>query len=602
MAKAQTQIIMAFVILLILVGGGMATYFVIQGGEDDAAKAAAAKAAAAAAAGSGSGSGSGSGAGAGAGSGAGAGAGAGEVGPAPPCSNQWASRIKVCEDDPTCVATGQHSNGCWQILTSDEQVTQELNNYQPLVQRANDFSLFFLGPAGTAACTNNEQGPKNACANDAQCSAIGQQTNGCWQMLANTGSVTKKLSDYQKVLLRKQVGVASGDPATPTTTTTPTPVPYTRNGSGACTGDWASQITLCATDDSCDAIGQHLNGCWQKMSGDTLDTGIYASVLNGDSGRMLLQKNNSFKQSYLGSAGCTGTEDAKQACRVAANCTAVGKQSNGCWHTLQNTGTDKKSLSSYSEVIMRMALGTAPAPTTPAPTAPAAPTASNYSYLGDGACSGDWKTAIDLCSVDTTCSAIGQQTNGCWHKLKGDNATAATYASYKPLLERKNQFGLFYIGEGGNNNASEGAVKWACKQNTACVAAGRQSNKWWHLLGQSGSGAAKNLKTTYTKGVYLHNDVKNATAPAPTAPSGGRSDPKLKNDIKKIGMYKGINVYEWNWNGIAMSTYGYKGRCVGFMADEINSKYIDTDVYGYKYIKGDTIVAKALDEVRAKYM
>jgi hypothetical protein len=50
-----------------------------------------------------------------------------------------------------------------------------------------------------------------------------------------------------------------------------------------------------------------------------------------------------------------------------------------------------------------------------------------------------------------------------------------------------------------------------------------------------------------------------------------------------------------------MTTYGLKGREVGFLTTELESKYVGKDQYGYGYIKKDTKIAKALDEVRAKY-
>jgi hypothetical protein len=54
------------------------------------------------------------------------------------------------------------------------------------------------------------------------------------------------------------------------------------------------------------------------------------------------------------------------------------------------------------------------------------------------------------------------------------------------------------------------------------------------------------------------HDNGSAPAPSPSSnrPTGRGSDPKLKNDIRKIGTYEGLNVYEWTWNNIAMTTYG----------------------------------------------
>jgi hypothetical protein len=65
-----------------------------------------------------------------------------------------------------------------------------------------------------------------------------------------------------------------------------------------------------------------------------------------------------------------------------------------------------------------------------------------------------------------------------------------------------------------------------------------------------------------------------------------------------MGTYKGYNVYRWVWNDIAMATYGYRGSEIGFLADELESKYIGMDVYGYKYIKEGTRVMEYLKDVR----
>ena len=84
-------------------------------------------------------------------------------------------------------------------------------------------------------------------------------------------------------------------------------------------------------------------------------------------------------------------------------------------------------------------------------------------------------------------------------------------------------------------------------------------------------------------------------------PTGGRgnSDPKLKDGINKIGTYEGLNVYEWTWNDIAMTTYGLKGREVGFLTTELEPEYVGKDQYGYEYIKDGTKISEAVKTVRA---
>ena len=65
------------------------------------------------------------------------------------------------------------------------------------------------------------------------------------------------------------------------------------------------------------------------------------------------------------------------------------------------------------------------------------------------------------------------------------------------------------------------------------------------------------------------------------------SDKRLKDNIKLIKKdfpHKGINVYTFEWNHIALTTYGLSGEDIGFIADELNPKYIYTDDLGFKHI------------------
>jgi hypothetical protein len=87
--------------------------------------------------------------------------------------------------------------------------------------------------------------------------------------------------------------------------------------------------------------------------------------------------------------------------------------------------------------------------------------------------------------------------------------------------------------------------------------------------------------------------------PADVGPIYGPSDPKLKDNIKKIGTYEGLNVYEWTWNDIAMTTHGLKGREVGFLTTELDPEYVGKDQYGYEYIKDGTKISEAVKTVRA---
>ena len=170
----------------------------------------------------------------------------------------------------------------------------------------------------------------------------------------NTLSLSIKTINFQNKLF--DITFGSAVPAPPSSTPTPPSVsPYYKTGSYDCTGDWRSQITKCTNESSCKAIGQHENGCWQKFAGDTWNPSIYATDLGGNSKRMVLQKKTAFKQFYYGDGGCVNESFAKTRCRDGAACTAVGKQSNGCWHTLQNEGPngEEKDWGTYNTVILR---------------------------------------------------------------------------------------------------------------------------------------------------------------------------------------------------------------------------------------------------------
>lgn len=69
--------------------------------------------------------------------------------------------------------------------------------------------------------------------------------------------------------------------------------------------------------------------------------------------------------------------------------------------------------------------------------------------------------------------------------------------------------------------------------------------------------------------------------------SARASDKRLKNNItlvKKDFPVKGVDVYSFQWNDIARDVYGYTGYDVGFIADELDAKYIKHDPHGYKLI------------------
>ena len=75
------------------------------------------------------------------------------------------------------------------------------------------------------------------------------------------------------------------------------------------------------------------------------------------------------------------------------------------------------------------------------------------------------------------------------------------------------------------------------------------------------------------------------------------SDPRLKDDVEKIGTYNGLNVYTWTWNDKA-SGLGLSGTSTGHLANEVKEKHpqlvferdgYDTVLYG---VDGKTMEAQ----------
>lgn len=68
------------------------------------------------------------------------------------------------------------------------------------------------------------------------------------------------------------------------------------------------------------------------------------------------------------------------------------------------------------------------------------------------------------------------------------------------------------------------------------------------------------------------------------------SDKRLKDNVmllKEDFPVKGTNVYTWKWNDIASMLYGLSGQDIGFIADELDPKYVFKDKHGFKNIKTD---------------
>ena len=66
-------------------------------------------------------------------------------------------------------------------------------------------------------------------------------------------------------------------------------------------------------------------------------------------------------------------------------------------------------------------------------------------------------------------------------------------------------------------------------------------------------------------------DVLGAGVTMGSAFLGGKSDKRLKTNIKKLGSFKGINIYSWTWNNLAkaMGIHLDNPRTIGVMAQEV---------------------------------
>jgi hypothetical protein len=296
------------------------------------------------------------------------------------CTSDTNAMITHCTKSTNCGAIGRQSNGCWHMFKGDSlpavSDTAFYAKYGTVLEKKNDFKLFYggddaLGRDGRNACTMTDEDKEAACAADTKLQLIASG-DSCGHKYYGTdkGMGSKLPTAYtNNYFCGAPISTTS---TTTSTTTSPSPSDvaaaqavidaalsvgqYRQTGSYDCTGDWNSQITKCTNESSCKAIGQHANGCWQKFAGGEWNPNIYATYLNGDSSRMVLQKNTAFKQFFLGEGGCADEQTAKTVCKASAACTAVGKQSNGCWHTLQNQGPDggEKHWGDYdSKVILR---------------------------------------------------------------------------------------------------------------------------------------------------------------------------------------------------------------------------------------------------------
>jgi len=94
----------------------------------------------------------------------------------------------------------------------------------------------------------------------------------------------------------------------------------------------------------------------------------------------------------------------------------------------------------------------------------------------------------------------------------------------------------------------------------------QQTGAIGQTYGQGQIGAAQALQTGGQQGAGNMMGLANLGIQAYS--SGMFSDRRLKKNIKKIGAYKGFNVYSWDWNIVAQKM-GMTGSTIGCMADEV---------------------------------
>lgn len=83
------------------------------------------------------------------------------------------------------------------------------------------------------------------------------------------------------------------------------------------------------------------------------------------------------------------------------------------------------------------------------------------------------------------------------------------------------------------------------------IAAGQAQQQGYQNMGNNVMGAVNLGISAYDAGMF--------------------SDRRLKINIKKIGLYKGFNIYAWDWNIVA-NKMGLTGSTIGCMADEVYPK------------------------------
>jgi hypothetical protein len=144
-----------------------------------------------------------------------------------------------------------------------------------------------------------------------------------------------------------------------------------------------------------------------------------------------------------------------------------------------------------------------PGPASTSGPAPAPASPKKYTFVGEGKCINKL-TATGMCSGVADATAIGLQSNGCWHCLKTEDGTAqdqaAAVATYTGGLFPFTRVHYDYVGNGPCTNDIS-AARTTCSTQTGTDTIGRQSNGCWHCLKTVTTAGNKNV-SDYTNGLY----------------------------------------------------------------------------------------------------
>lgn len=173
-----------------------------------------------------------------------------------------------------------------------------------------------------------------------------------------------------------------------------------------------------------------------------------------------------------------------------------------------------------------------------------------------------------LKAVDRQAAARGGLISGA--ALKASDRYAQDYASgeytnaynryWNSRTNRLNELGtLFGAGQQATNQVQNAASQMGQAVGNAYSDIGNsrassyagQANAWGNAVNQLG-----NIGMDY----YYMNQT-----PSPSSSGSGRSDARLKSNIRAIGTRGPLTLYKWTWNGLL----GMRGEAQGYIAQEV---------------------------------